>query len=85
MSEKTYLYPTYETGRDLVLKKIEGPIVNLNLIRLKEFADYSDFHDIAPETSISGSDAFMNMYTLPNHFWRRMEEKYILSERETVF
>ncbi len=32
MARKTYLYPSYEAGRNLALKNIQGPIVNLNLI-----------------------------------------------------
>ncbi|WP_312334602.1 hypothetical protein [Sphingobacterium sp.] len=58
MGSKTYLYPTYEAGRDLMLKNIQGAIVNLNLIRLKEIADYSEFPEIAPTSEISGCEAF---------------------------
>lgn len=68
MLNKTYTYPTYEAGRHLALKKIQGSIVNLNLIRLKEFADYSDFPDIAPETTISGYEAFMSYIQLAKPF-----------------
>ncbi|PZR12214.1 MAG: DUF1330 domain-containing protein [Flavobacterium psychrophilum] len=68
MSEKTYLHPNYEAGKNLALKKIEGSIVNLNLIRLKEFADYSDFPDIAPQASISGYDAFIAYVQLAKPF-----------------
>lgn len=78
MSDKIYLYPTYEAGRDLVLKNIGGPIVNLNLIRLKEFADYSDFPGIAPETSISGYDAFMKYVQLAKPFLERSGGEILL-------
>ncbi len=59
MEHKNYLYPTYEAGRDLMLKNIQGSIVNLNLIRLKEIADYSEFPEITPASEISGYEAFM--------------------------
>ncbi|RKE55306.1 DUF1330 domain-containing protein [Sphingobacterium detergens] len=66
--DKKYLHPTYEAGRDLALKNIQGSIVNLNLIRLKEIADYSDFPKIAPVSKISGYDAFMQYIQLAKPF-----------------
>ncbi len=68
MKNKTYLYPTYEAGRDLMLKNIQGAIVNLNLIRLKEIADYSEFPEIAPASKISGYEAFMLYIDLAKPF-----------------
>lgn len=58
MSEN-YLYPTHEAGKHLFSKNIEGAVVNLNLIRLKEYADYSAFPDLKPEGKMTGLDAFM--------------------------
>lgn len=68
MKSKTYLYPTYEAGRDLMLKNIQGSIVNLNLIHLKEIADYSEFPEIAPASEISGYEAFMLYIDLAKPF-----------------
>ncbi len=68
MGSKTYLYPTYEAGRDLMSKNIQGAIVNLNLIRLKEIADYSEFPEIAPASEISGYKAFMLYIDLAKRF-----------------
>ncbi|QIH34574.1 DUF1330 domain-containing protein [Sphingobacterium sp. DR205] len=68
MESKTYLYPTYEAGRDLMLKNIQGSIVNLNLIHLKEIADYSEFPEIAPAGQISGYEAFMLYVELAKPF-----------------
>jgi hypothetical protein len=62
------LYPSYEAGRDLALKSIQGPIVNLNLIQLRETAEYADFPEIAPVTEISGYDAFMRYIQLAKPF-----------------
>jgi len=64
MTRKTYLYPSYEAGRNLALKNIQGPIVNLNLIRLRKIADYTNFPEIAPIKEISGYEAFMNYIQL---------------------
>ena len=58
MSEN-YLYPTHEAGKHLFSKNIEGAVVNLNLIRLKEYADYSAFPDLKPEGKVTGLGAFM--------------------------
>ncbi|WP_333863771.1 hypothetical protein [Sphingobacterium sp.] len=68
MTKKTYLYPSYEAGRGLALKNIQGPIVNLNLIQLREIADYADFPEIAPVKEISGYDAFMRYIQLTKPF-----------------
>lgn len=55
-----YLYPEYEAGKRLFQKNISGSIVNLNLIRLKEIADYSGNPDLKPENEITGREAFFN-------------------------
>ncbi|WP_367331379.1 hypothetical protein [Sphingobacterium multivorum] len=68
MERKNYLYPTYEAGRGLMLKNIQGSIVNLNLIRLKEIADYSEFPEITPTSEISGYEAFMLYIDLAKPF-----------------
>ncbi len=53
-----YLYPSYESGKRLFNKNIEGAIVNLNLIKLKKEADYAANPALAPVHPISGQDAF---------------------------
>lgn len=68
MVSKKYLYPTYEAGKNLALKNIQGSIINLNLIRLKEIADYSDFPEMAPDIALSGYDAFMKYIQLARPF-----------------
>ncbi len=59
--EKNYLQPTYEAGKALFNKNIQGAIINLNLIRLKKIADYSSFPDLKPDREISGFEAY-NLY-----------------------
>jgi len=59
----TYLEPTYEAGRSLVQRKLEGPVVMLNLLRFREIADYTRTPELAPETPISGAEAFRRYIT----------------------
>lgn len=54
----TYLDVTQESGRDFFMKEISGPIVMLNLLRFRDAADYSGSPELAPETPISGSEAY---------------------------
>lgn len=53
-----YLEPTQESGRALLMRGIAGPVVMLNLIRLRDVADYSEAPELAPATPISGAQAF---------------------------
>lgn len=63
----SYLEPTQEAGRALVQRGLTGPIVMLNLLRLKDVADYSAHPDLAPAAAISGAEAFDRYidHTLP--------------------
>lgn len=63
----TYLEPTQDAGRALVMHQISGPIVMLNLLRFREVADYSTFPELRPSDPISGADAFQRYieHTLP--------------------
>jgi uncharacterized protein (DUF1330 family) len=58
MSEK-YLSPSFEAGKHLFQKNIQGSIVNLNLIKLKKEADYSAHPDLKPAHSITGHEAYL--------------------------
>ncbi len=62
-----YLEPTQESGRALMLRRIEGGVVMLNLLRFREVADYSASPELAPETPISGEAAYQIYmdHTLP--------------------
>jgi hypothetical protein len=39
-------------------RQFEGPVVMLNLMRFRDEADYSDFPEIAPETPVTGRQAY---------------------------
>ncbi|MCB1488686.1 MAG: DUF1330 domain-containing protein [Bauldia sp.] len=62
-----YLYPTREAGRDFIMRGLAGPVVMLNLIRLRAVADYSDHPELAPAEPISGREAYERYiaHTLP--------------------
>ena len=65
--ETTYLDPTDESVARLMSRGITGPITMLNLLRLRETADYSNFPELAPESPISGKEAYARYveHTLP--------------------
>lgn len=61
MSESTtpaFLEPTQESGRALFSRAIAGPVTMLNLLRFRAVADYSRHPELAPETPISGAEAY---------------------------
>ncbi len=53
-----YLNPSQEAGRAFFLRGIVGEIVMLNLLRLRDVADYSDHPELAPPEPISGARAY---------------------------
>lgn len=65
--EKYYLEPTPESGAALFSRNIPGEVIMLNMLRLKETADYSANPELAPEKPISGRAAFQKYidHTMP--------------------
>jgi hypothetical protein len=62
-----YLEPSQSAGRDFMQRGMQGSLVMLNLLRLRDVADYAAHPELAPDTPISGAEAF-NRYirhTLP--------------------
>jgi hypothetical protein len=53
-----YLDPTEESVRRLFERNITGPVTMLNLLRFREWADYSAFPDLAPPAPVSGRQAY---------------------------
>jgi len=62
-----HLEPTQEAGRAFVQRGIEGSVTMLNLLRFREVADYAAHPELAPESPISGAEAFDRYirHTLP--------------------
>lgn len=59
MSERApYLEPTQESGRALLMRRIAGPVVMLNLLRFRAVADYSAAPQLAPAAPVSGAEAY---------------------------
>lgn len=65
---QTYLDATQESGRAFVARGISGPVVMLNLLRFREYADYSATPELAPREPISGAAAYQlyMQHTLPH-------------------
>ncbi len=62
-----HLDPSHENVVALIDRGIDGPIVMLNLLRLRDVADYSQFPALAPPVPISGRAAYARYveHTLP--------------------
>lgn len=65
--EEIFLEPTQESGAALFSRNITGEVVMLNLLRLKDVADYTAHPELAPDSQISGREAFQKYidHTLP--------------------
>jgi hypothetical protein len=53
-----YLDPSPDNIHALIGRAVEGPILMLNLLRLREIADYSEFPELQPPLPISGRAAY---------------------------
>ena len=62
-----YVEPIQRAGRAFFQRAIKRPVVMLNLLRFRKVADYSTNPELAPETSISGAEAYDRCvtHTLP--------------------
>lgn len=58
MTKQTYLDPTQDQGRDLFLSGLTGAVTMLNLLRFRDIADHSLHRNLAPETPITGKEAY---------------------------
>jgi hypothetical protein len=67
-SSNVYLEPTHHAGRRFFSRDISGPVVMLNLLRLRDIADYSATPSLAPHSPISGREAYDRYvaHTLPH-------------------
>lgn len=68
MQGQRYIEPTQESGRALFMRNIAGPVVMLNLLRLRPMADYAATPQLAPPKPITGAAAFQLYieHTLPH-------------------
>ena len=57
-STQTFLDPTDQSVIRLLQRGIAGPVTMLNLLRFRDWADYSAFPDAAPSKPISGREAY---------------------------
>jgi len=56
--EEKYLTVTQEAGRRFINRQIAGQVVMLNLLRFREFADYTTTPELKPANPISGKKAY---------------------------
>jgi hypothetical protein len=55
---KTFIEPTQDAALAFLGRGIMGEVVMLNLLRLREVADYSAHPELAPAQPISGAEAY---------------------------
>jgi hypothetical protein len=58
MTPPTHLSPTQEQGRAFFTRGISGRVIMLNLLRFRPVADYSATPELAPNSPISGEEAY---------------------------
>ena len=62
-----HLNPTNENGRRFLERGFTGPVTMLNLLRFREWAEYSAFPELAPDAPTTGREAYDRYvaHTLP--------------------
>ena len=67
-ADAVYLEPTQAAGRAFLMRDLPGSVVMLNLLRFRRVADYSATPHLAPDTPISGEEAYRRYieHTLPH-------------------
>ena len=63
-----YLDPTQDSGRALMMRNIQGPVVMLNLLKFRAQADYGAFPELAPPEPVSGAEAYERYMALTAPF-----------------
>jgi hypothetical protein len=57
-TQSVFLDPTDQSVGQLLQRGISGPITMLNLLRFRDWADYSAFPESAPPDAITGKEAY---------------------------
>jgi len=68
VSKQNFIRPTPEAGKSFYIEhQGKGKVVMLNLLKFKAIADYSDLPHLAPQSEISGAEAYQlyAKHTLP--------------------
>ncbi len=85
MEKKTYLDVTQEAGKEFFTKKSEGSVVMLNLLKFREFADYSKSPELAPTNKISGKEAYQLYMKHTLHFLKSAGSEVIYQGKSHSF
>lgn len=80
-----YLEPTQDAGRAYFSSPPEGPVVMLNLLRLRAVADYSAFPALAPAEPISGEEAYRRYIAHTEPFLQRSGGRVLFTGRADRF
>lgn len=70
-NETGYLEVSQDAGRLFVTRQIEGDVVMLNLLRFRELADYSSAPELAPDSPITGEQAYRRYMAVTQPFLER--------------
>ena len=64
---ENYINPTHQAVINLLQRNISGSVIMLNLLRFREFADYTETLNLKPSVAITGKEAFQLYieHTLP--------------------
>lgn len=62
-NQSVFIDPTDDSVGRLLQRGIVGPVTMLNLLRFRDWADYSTFPDAAPRQPITGRDAYDHYIT----------------------
>ncbi len=67
MNLPTYLEATQAAGKTFYMRRIQGAVTMLNLLRYREIADYTSHQELAPAEPITGKEAYQAYmkHTLP--------------------
>jgi uncharacterized protein (DUF1330 family) len=65
-----YLTASHEQGKALVMRRIPGEVVMLNLLRFRAVADYSAAPELAPPEPVTGEAAYRRYMELAEPFVR---------------
>jgi hypothetical protein len=81
VTDNRYLEATHAAGRALVMRRIPGEVVMLNLLRFRDVADYSVAPHLAPAGSITGEQAYRRYMEHTEPFLRASGGSLLFSGR----
>ena len=59
--DNNYIHASQENGKAFIQRQIQGEVIMLNLLKFNKTANYQKFPELAPDSEISGREAY-NLY-----------------------